>query len=135
VSRAFRPLVNLATSSPKDPDLLVLDIIEGNAKLQLLNIYNEEDQAGLNSRTLERCLFRHPLQPNTILLGDFNTHHPWWDPLAKPTPGADQLIEWLEQYHLNLLNTPGISTFFRPHLARESVLDLSFATSSAANRI
>jgi hypothetical protein len=135
VSRAFRPLVNLATSSPKDPDLLVLDIIEGNAKLQLLNIYNEEDQAGSNSRTLERCLFRHPLQPNTILLGDFNTHHPWWDPLAKPTPGADQLIEWLEQYHLNLLNTPGIGTFFRPHLARESVLDLSFATSSAANRI
>jgi hypothetical protein len=135
VSKAFRPLVSLAISSPKDPDLLAIDIIEGNAKIQLLNVYNEADQARLGPKTLERCLFQQLLSPYTVLLGDFNTHHPWWDPLAKKTQGADQLIEWLEQQDLHLINSPGSGTFFRPHLARESVLDLSFASSSLARRI
>ena len=34
-----------------------------------------------------------------------------------------------------MLNTPGIGTFFRPNLARESVLDLTLATSSIANQV
>ena len=43
VSKSFKPLVSLATNSPKDSNLLVLDIIEGNSKIQLYNIYNEAD--------------------------------------------------------------------------------------------
>ncbi|PVH68874.1 hypothetical protein DL98DRAFT_440209, partial [Cadophora sp. DSE1049] len=31
--KAFYPLVSLATSFPKDPDLLVINIIKGNAKI------------------------------------------------------------------------------------------------------
>ena len=135
VSKAFRPLASLVISSPKDPDLLAIDIIEGNAKIQLLNVYNEADQAGVGPKTLERCLFHQVLSPHTILLGDFNIHHPWWDPLAKKSPGADQLIEWLEQQDLHLINSPGTGTFFRPHLTRESVLDLSFASNSLASKI
>ena len=42
VARSFRPLVSLAASSPKDPDLLVVDIIEGKSQIQLLNIYNKD---------------------------------------------------------------------------------------------
>ena len=60
-----------------------------------------------------------------ILLGDFNTHHPWWDPLAKKSTDADKLVDWFESNELSLLNTPGTGTFFRPNLIRESVLDLS----------
>ena len=41
VARTFQPTVNLAKESPLDPDLLVIDIIEGNQKIQLLNIYNK----------------------------------------------------------------------------------------------
>ena len=54
VSKAFHPLVSLATSSPRDPDLLAIDVIEGNAKIQLINVYNEAEQAGVGPRTLER---------------------------------------------------------------------------------
>ena len=135
VARSFKPLVTIARSSPQDSDLLVIDIIEGQSKIQLLNIYNEEDQAKIGPFTLERCLFPRELQPNYLLLGDFNTHHPWWDPLAKPSTGADKLVDWFENQDLALLNTPGTGTFFRPNLARESVLDLTLATSSLANRI
>ena len=77
VVRGFKPLVTIASSSPRDPDLLVIDVIEGQSKIQLLNIYNEKDQAETGLYTLERCLFARELQPNSLLLGDFNTHHPW----------------------------------------------------------
>lgn len=135
VSRSFRPLVSLANSSPQDPDMQVIDITEGNAKIQLLNIYNEADQLGHGPNTLARCLYSQTLYSKSVILGDFNTHHPWWDPLAHTTPGADQLVDWLEQQDLALLNTPGTGTFFRPNLARESVLDLTFATSAIASKI
>ena len=135
MTRSFRPLVSLATSSSKDPDLLVVDIIEGKSQIQLLNIYNKDSQSGSGPRTLERVLYSYALPPSFLLLGDFNTHHLWWDPLARITQGADQLIDWLESQELALLNTPGTGTFFRSNLARESVLDLSFATSSLASRI
>ena len=75
------------------------------------------------------------LHSSSIVLGDFNTHHPWWDPLARTSTSAQELVEWLEGHKLALLNTPKTGTFFRPHLARESILDLTFATNSLASRI
>jgi Reverse transcriptase (RNA-dependent DNA polymerase)/Endonuclease-reverse transcriptase len=135
IAKGFKPLVTITSTSPKDSDLLIIDIIEGYSKIQLLNIYNEADQSGVGPNTLDRCLYSRILQPNSILLGDFNTHHPWWDPLAKPSPGADILVDWFENQDLALLNIPGTGTFFRPNLARESVIDLTLATSSLASRI
>ena len=55
--------------------------------------------------------------------------------MAKPSSEANKLADWFESQDLALLNTPGTSTFFRPNLARESVLDLTLASSSLANRI
>jgi hypothetical protein len=100
-----------------------------------LNIYNEEDQAKEGPKTLERCLFFRSMDPNSILLEDFNTHHPWWDPLARKSPNADKLVEWLEEKGLELINEPGMATFFRPNLIRESVLDLTLATRTLATCI
>lgn len=137
VAKSFKPLVTISSSSPKDSDLLVIDIIEGQSKIQLLNIYNESDQSTQLHplKTLERCLYTRTIEPCSILLGDFNMHHPWWDPLAIASPAATQLVNWLEDNGLALLNSPGTGTFFRPHMARETVLDLTLATSSIANRI
>ncbi|KAF7573993.1 hypothetical protein PtrM4_056160 [Pyrenophora tritici-repentis] len=43
-------------------------------------------------------------------------------------------VEWIEAQNLSLLNTPGTGTFFRPHLSRETVLDLSLATPDLADK-
>jgi len=42
--------------------------------------------------------------------------------------GAEELVTWLEEKELVLLNTPGLGTFFRPNLIKPSIIDLSFAT-------
>ncbi|KAF2629300.1 DNase I-like protein, partial [Macroventuria anomochaeta] len=72
----------------------------------------------------------------SLLLGDFNTHHPWWEPQCLAvSPGADSFVEWIESQHLELLNTPGTGTFFRSNMSRESVLDLSFVSQDLASRV
>ena len=134
VANRLQPIVTISPESPQDPDFLVLDII-AKSKIQVYNIYNEKDQLGVGPNTLERCLYPKELGPNSILLGDFNTHHPWWDPLAKQSTGANELVLWLENNSLELINTPGAGTFYRPNLARESVLDLTLATSNVASAI
>lgn len=135
VARAFRPTVTIS-DEPSDPDLLVVNIIEGKSQIQLLNIYHETNQLGHGPKTIERLFNRQqPLFSNTLLLGDFNTHHPWWDPFTKPSLGANDLVDWLEVNDLVLINTPGTGTYFRPGLVRESVLDLTLVTSSLASRI
>jgi len=135
VSKAFRPLVSLATSSPDDPDVQAITIVEGDSKILILNVYNEADQAESGLRTLERVVYKDiTLNSSSIVLGDFNTHHPNWDPLARTSVGAREFVEWIEANNLNLLNTLGDTTFFRPN-TRPSVLDLTLATPALASKI
>ena len=94
VSKAFRPLVSLATSSPDDPDVQAITIVEGDSKILILNVYNEVDQAESGLRTLERVVYKDiTLNSSSIVLGDFNTHHPNWDPLARTSVGAREFVE------------------------------------------
>jgi hypothetical protein len=85
--------------------------------------------------TIDCLFFNYTPYADSILLGDFNTYYSWWDPLAKPFPRSERLVTWIEDYQLELLNKPGKSIFFRPNIARPSILDLSFATKSIGEAI
>jgi hypothetical protein len=69
------------------------------------------------------------------LIGDFNTHYPWWDPLRPQSHNSVYLTDIIKLYSLNLLNTPGEGTFYRPQMAFPSVINLSFATNSILNQV
>jgi hypothetical protein len=56
-----------------------------------------------------------------------------WDPLARPSQGAKELVEWIRTNSLRLLNSINKPTFFRPN-TKPSVLDLTLATPSLASR-
>jgi hypothetical protein len=50
--------------------------------MQLINLYNAVHLKDLNSllTILKEDILPNTLYNSTLLLGDFNTHHPWWDP-------------------------------------------------------
>jgi Endonuclease-reverse transcriptase len=136
MSRLFTPSTSITTSSPVDPNVLIIDIIKSKHKIQLLNIYNKQNQQPGNSiSTIDRLFFNYTLYADSVLLGDFNTYYPWWDPLAKPSPRSEKLVTWIEDYQLELLNKPGKNIFFRLNIACPSVLDLLFATKSIREAI
>ena len=68
----------LAPNSPQDPDCIILDLVE--YKTQLINVYNAthpESESLSSTKTLQRIgLLPDLLLNNTILLRDFNIHHP-----------------------------------------------------------
>ncbi|KAF7568860.1 hypothetical protein PtrM4_112750 [Pyrenophora tritici-repentis] len=135
ISRTLLAETHLLEGFTSDPDAIALVVQKGNHKFNIFNLYNERGIGDI--KTIPRVLLNTNtrLPESSILLLDANEHHPWWDPLCTSTsPGAPPFVEWIESQNLSLLNTPGTGTFFRPHLSRESVLDLSLVTPDLADK-
>lgn len=108
-----------------DGDIQSLLIKDKVGQIQILNVYNEKDTSKI--WTIERCLYNCPLLSNTILVGDFNTRHPIWDPQGTNTSTqATRLVEWIQDNEFLLQNVAGQGTFYRPNMEQASVLDLTF---------
>lgn len=135
VSRQIRSRVQLSPLSPQDPDMQIIEISDGNDKIIVVNIYNQIEVSPEKRWTANRCLYNQPISGKTIIAGDFNLHHSQWEVQATSSPEADKLVEWMEINHLELLNTPGSGTFFRPKMIRPSVIDLTIASPTIADRI
>ena len=105
------------TSRPdlcNDPDLMILEVKTGSIPPTFLaNIYNETLPEGAQRNhqyTVERELVRLDLPTRTIVTGDFNAHHPWWNSF-KPPIRSEHLVQWAEDKAFSLLNEPDVSTY------------------------
>ena len=69
---------------------------------------------------------------NTIIYGDFNSHHSWWNSavLDATAKKAIPLVNWLQQFQFDLISEPDNGTFHRSNLVRNSNIDLVFSTSN-----
>ena len=58
--------------------------------MQLINVYNITYLEDFNSilTILREDVLPTTLEDSSLLLGDFNIHHPWWDPLRPPSTYA-----------------------------------------------
>jgi len=73
----FQAQINPLVSFLSDLDCQVVMISSTTFTLNLINVYNEDDQQGLLRRTIKRSLFLRQLPTDCLVLGDFNTHNPW----------------------------------------------------------
>jgi hypothetical protein len=69
---------SLAQNSLSDPNYLIIDLSLGVLKMQLINFYNTIHPEDPNSilTILREDILPTTLFDNSLLLGDFNTHHP-----------------------------------------------------------
>jgi hypothetical protein len=134
-SLAFTPRYDLCN----DPDLQVIQVF-GIEPFYIFNVYNERERiigssegskVRLGLYTVERLLQHiHPDFPS-VILGDFNLHHPWWNSAVSSSRAnrASCLVGWLESCRATLLNNPSAGgTLLRAGLQQESVIDLTFYT-------
>lgn len=101
----------------------------------MIYIYNNGDQAHVRGKTINTHLYTENINTHTIILGDFNLHHPLWEADSIESNESKRLVDWMEQHKVELLNKPGEGTFFRPHMDRDTVINLTLATSSMARKI
>lgn len=125
------------SSDTTDSDLLALTLTGPGASFSIYNLYNEKGLLEDKRPSTQRCLFQTPIKQPALVLGDFNTHHPWWDPTysQSPTKQAEELVTWLEDQELELVNSIGQGTFWRPNMSSPSVLDLTFASKACVDKI
>jgi len=120
-----------------DSDILILDITDRTRSfsetIQLINIYNEKSlKEDCNEYTVQRNLHQIVPYKNTIICGDLNAHHSWWNSAVTNSKNADQLVNWLEKYEFELINEPDIQTCTR---SDTSIIDLTFATRNLNNSL
>ena len=116
------------------------DITAIQAKLQgaskpslFINIYNPSDNSALPA--LQRYFQQNPPHHYELIImaGDFNCHHPMWNPprYSRHDEEADKLVEIATELGLNLLIPPGTVTF--PNA--ETAIDLVWANEMASARM
>ena len=140
---AFRSLMDMATITPifsSRSDHATLEIsahflfsIKAE-KFHIVNCYSMWGSTAIE-RTVSPTLALPSTAFPTLVVGDFNIHHPSADPIRRhnsselkaPFPYFSRAAE----LGYTLLNTPGVYTRFPLQgLSRPSVLDLAFASSS-----
>ena len=127
-----------------DPDMQVIEVF-GLESFLIYNIYNErqrdyglvpsQDTQSRGSYTIDRLLLNSRLQSPSVLVGDFNLHHPRWNSAATPAGAtkADSLVNWLDSQRATTLVDPEVvnefgGTYNRSDLRNISVIDLTFCT-------
>ena len=117
------------------PYLLALNVQVDHTDLRVLNLYNiswDRARAILLGKALAAC------STPTLVLGDFNIHHPTANPARFFKPEELTLSRlWFDSASLtgySLINTLGEYTCFPPNKSsRPSVLDLAFANQPLLN--
>ena len=114
----------------KDPDAQAFEVATPLIPSTLIyNIYNQKDREG--KHTIDRLFTPEtPLGERTIMAGDFNAHHPWWNSRIRRPKHADTLVPLLERNGFDLLNEEDAPTHFPTNNNNPSVLDLTFASPS-----
>src|SRR5947207_4666989 len=125
-----------------DTDILIIDIndsLNSDAEvIQLINVYNEKSLSeNSNEWTVKRSLQNITPAKNTIVCGDFNAHHSWWNSAVSESDSrkAATLVKWLKSFNFDLQNEPDNGTFHKNNLVRASVIDLVFSTENVSQYV
>ena len=120
--------VNLQTDLCNDEDIQILSITTPSIEtLYLFNIYNEKPRYNPTSPyTLDRILKKTNIPARSILAGDFNAHHPWWNSATRRSICHETLLQITEEGNFDLLNEEDTPTYHYAH--GSSVLDLTFSS-------
>lgn len=92
---------------------------------RIISIYNPPDSNG-DSPALRALAGTLP-DDQTILIGDFNFHHPMWDLHGRNTPGSEVLLRIATRLRVALATPQGTITR-TSHNQRTSTLDLAWAS-------
>jgi ribonuclease HI len=134
VNNSILPASQIAPLALPSSDITAISLTTGDAKPHLIiNVYNPCDKSLINELH-EYLRININIHDYDIIIigGDFNTHHPAWNPegYTRHDNEADALVEMMAELELTLLLPPGTVTY--PNAG--TAIDLVWGSNEAANR-
>ena len=135
INKTFPYEVSARSDLVCDPDFQMLEISIPHETFYILHIYNEKPTTTSEKRTtIQRFLDNFVSYDKPFLfLGDFNLHHPDWNPIAtNPSQDANHLANLIDQNRGRALMNAKIiedqgGTFHRLNTKTISIIDLAFS--------
>lgn len=79
--------------------------------IHLFNLYNQKIEGGENNLRLgEKAVVRIKLPARTIVTGDMNAHHTWWNSKNRRHWNSDKIMEIVEKADFDFITTSDIPT-------------------------
>jgi hypothetical protein len=109
-------------------DIIAVEVIHPTRqhKISIFNVYNEVGSSTLADLT--EAMARLGPHHETLVLGDFNLHHPLWSSIHNPAShgiaASQALLAIIEEFQLRLLTVPG--TITHRWNGGDSTIDLTF---------
>jgi Endonuclease-reverse transcriptase len=137
ITEARSDLVNHSYVIALDIWDLQLDTQKKARRTRLINCYDNRigpnttyhGDIDSNRRAIDDINWENLIQGRAILLGDFNAHSPYWNPLTDRRKDASSLEAIIDKFDLILNNESGAIT--RPNSRdNNSIIDLTFTTTS-----
>jgi len=75
ILKDYKSVVNIATNSSTNSDVLIVNISELEDKIQTINIYNKKDLDLEGEYILNQFLYNFHIISKSLLLSNFNSHH------------------------------------------------------------
>lgn len=134
VNRSLLPPSEVEQLNIPLTDVVVLRITPASGKepMLVINVYNPGDESIIQS--LHEELKKIPGNKNSIIMvGDFNSHHPSWNPpgYLVHDSSADDIVDLAAELGLILLIPPGTITYPNANTA----IDLAWGTSDIENAL
>jgi len=76
ILKDYKSDVSIVTNSLTNSDVLIIDISESEDKIQTVNIYNEKNLDLEEGYTLDWFLYNFQVVSKSLVLDNFNSHHP-----------------------------------------------------------
>lgn len=96
--------------------------------LPLQSVQSESKGRGNIERSREEALLLISLLKRTILAGNMNAHHPWWNSKTRRHRNSANIILIAEKADLDLINQPDIPMYIFARGEGRSMMDLAFST-------
>ena len=133
INKRIDPSTWSVTYTSKDIISLNIRNQDSNRTIHLYNVYNEVGTDTLSTLAEAMDSDNHS---DSLILGDFNLHHPVWSSQrlrARESSRAEELLVIAEAFQLQLITVPGTATH-RWH-GGESTIDLTFASEDIASNV
>ena len=123
-------MLDLSNKFDVSVEIIGLQLHNNSSTLNVVGMYRHSNSS-TSQASLDNFIALTTTQDLTLLIDDFNAHHPFWG-VSRPNKAGRIISEAVDRHNCVILN-PSLPTFYFHPTRNSSLIDLAIASSSLAS--